>query len=73
VGAVPGRFTHLNGYSAIYYTYRWSLVIADDLFTRFRREGLRNPQTALAYRTRCSTRAGPSPPPSWCAISSAAT
>jgi thimet oligopeptidase len=43
-------FTHLNGYSAIYYTYRWSKVIADDLFTRFEKEGLRNPQTAAAYR-----------------------
>ena len=43
-------FGHLNGYSAIYYTYRWSLAIADDLFTRFEAEGLRNPATALAYR-----------------------
>jgi thimet oligopeptidase len=43
-------FTHLNGYSAVYYTYRWSIVIADDMFTRFQKEGLRNPQTALAYR-----------------------
>jgi thimet oligopeptidase len=43
-------FTHLNGYSAIYYTYRWSKVIADDLFTRFAAEGLRNPETARAYR-----------------------
>jgi thimet oligopeptidase len=43
-------FGHLNGYSAVYYTYRWSLVIADDLFTRFDKEGLRNPQVALAYR-----------------------
>jgi thimet oligopeptidase len=43
-------FGHLNGYSAIYYTYRWSKVIADDLFTRFDAEGLRNPQTAGDYR-----------------------
>jgi thimet oligopeptidase len=43
-------FGHLNGYSAVYYTYRWSMVIADDLFTRFDKEGLRNPETALAYR-----------------------
>jgi thimet oligopeptidase len=43
-------FTHLNGYSAVYYTYRWSKVIADDLFSRFQKEGLTNPQTALAYR-----------------------
>ena len=43
-------FGHLNGYSAIYYTYRWSKVIADDLFTRFDAEGLRNAQTAADYR-----------------------
>ena len=43
-------FGHLNGYSAIYYTYRWSKVIADDLFTRFDAEGLRNPETAAEYR-----------------------
>ena len=43
-------FTHLNGYSAIYYTYRWSKVIADDLYTRFEKEGLTNAETALAYR-----------------------
>ena len=43
-------FGHLNGYSAIYYTYRWSKVIADDMFTRFARAGLRDPATALAYR-----------------------
>ncbi|MCC7013114.1 MAG: Zn-dependent oligopeptidase [Planctomycetes bacterium] len=28
-------FGHLHGYSAIYYTYMWSLVIAKDLFSRF--------------------------------------
>ncbi|MFQ5987049.1 MAG: M3 family metallopeptidase, partial [Thermoplasmata archaeon] len=33
------NFGHLNGYSAIYYTYMWSLVIAKDLFTRFEAQG----------------------------------
>src|SRR5262249_23782629 len=28
-------FGHLDGYSAIYYTYMWSLVIAKDLFGQF--------------------------------------
>jgi len=28
-------FGHLDGYSAIYYTYMWSLVIAKDLFEQF--------------------------------------
>jgi Zn-dependent oligopeptidase len=52
---VPGTyfhesFGHLEGYSAIYYTYMWSLVIAKDLFGVFRREGLLNPATAARYR-----------------------
>ena len=42
-------FTHLNGYSAIYYTYMWSLVIAKDLFSRFEGD-LMNGNTARAYR-----------------------
>src|SRR2546428_664125 len=43
-------FGHLEGYSAIYYTYMWSLVIAKDLFGAFRREGLMNAATAIRYR-----------------------
>ncbi|HEX8061748.1 MAG TPA: M3 family metallopeptidase, partial [Allosphingosinicella sp.] len=45
-------FGHLTGYSAIYYTYMWSKTISTDLFTRFEREGLRNPATARRYRER---------------------
>ncbi len=45
-------FTHLNGYSAIYYTYMWSLVIAKDMFTVFSRDGLLNRDAAMRYRTR---------------------
>lgn len=54
-------FGHLNGYSAIYYTYRWSKAIADDLFTRFAEEGLRNPQTAADYRKRVLEPGGTKP------------
>jgi len=43
-------FGHLDGYSAIYYTYMWSLVIAKDLFTVFQDKGLLNPEPAQAYR-----------------------
>ena len=32
-------FGHLDGYSAIYYTYQWSTVIAKDLLTRFKSQG----------------------------------
>jgi thimet oligopeptidase len=44
-------FGHLDGYSAIYYTYMWSLVIAKDLFDEFRRAGLMSPEPARRYRT----------------------
>jgi thimet oligopeptidase len=32
-------FGHLNNYSAVYYTYMWSLVIAKDLFSLFKGQG----------------------------------
>lgn len=43
-------FGHLDGYSAIYYTYMWSLTIAKDLFSRFETEGLLNEKVARHYR-----------------------
>jgi thimet oligopeptidase len=43
-------FGHLNGYSAVYYTYMWSLVIAKDMFTEFKKNGLMNAQVAGKYR-----------------------
>jgi thimet oligopeptidase len=43
-------FGHLDGYSAIYYTYMWSLVIAKDMFTVFRHDGLVSPEAAARYR-----------------------
>lgn len=52
---VPGThmqasFGHLNGYSAMYYTYMWSMVIAKDMFSKFKKHGILDPATALAYR-----------------------
>jgi thimet oligopeptidase len=43
-------FGHLNGYSATYYTYMWSLVIAKDLFSEFQKHGLFDVDTATRYR-----------------------
>jgi len=43
-------FPHLSGYGAAYYTYRWSVVISDDLFTEFQKNGLQDPATAARYR-----------------------
>jgi thimet oligopeptidase len=43
-------FGHLDGYSALYYTYMWSLVIAKDLFSAFQAEGLLAEGPARRYR-----------------------
>ncbi len=43
-------FGHLDDYSAIYYTYMWSLVIAKDLFSQFDRANLLSPAVAKRYR-----------------------
>ena len=42
-------FGHLMGYSAVYYTYMWSLVIAKDLFSSFEGD-LMNRAAADRYR-----------------------
>ncbi len=52
---VPGTrfhtsFGHLVGYSAMYYTYQWSLAIAKDLLTPFEASGMMSPAVTRAYR-----------------------
>jgi thimet oligopeptidase len=44
------NFGHLNGYSALYYTYMWSLVIAKDMLTPFHKNGLMNKDFTFKYR-----------------------
>jgi thimet oligopeptidase len=43
-------FGHLEGYSATYYTYTWSLVVAKDLFTAFDPDRLLEPEVPARYR-----------------------
>jgi thimet oligopeptidase len=66
VAPMPGThmqasFTHLNSYSAFYYTYMWSLVIAKDLFSRFDRSNLMAPGPAGRYRKLVLERGGSAP------------
>jgi thimet oligopeptidase len=43
-------FGHLESYSAAYYTYLWSSVIAKDLETEFEKHGYLDRDTAMKYR-----------------------
>lgn len=47
--AFQATFGHLEGYTALYYTYMWSLVIAKDLRSAFT-DGLMDPVQAKRYR-----------------------
>ncbi|MBP9211404.1 MAG: Zn-dependent oligopeptidase [Bacteroidetes bacterium] len=54
-------FGHLDGYSAIYYTYMWSLVIAKDFFTLFDRKNMMDAAIATRYRDVVLARGGAEP------------
>lgn len=53
---IPGTFGAasfghmMSGYDAGYYGYLWSLVYAQDMFTRFEAGGLESPVVGMAYR-----------------------
>lgn len=45
------NFGHLTAYSAVYYTYLWSLVIAKDLFSEFAKvKSILDPRLSRRYR-----------------------
>jgi Zn-dependent oligopeptidase len=54
-------FGHLDGYSAIYYTYMWSLVISKDMFSKFDKSNLLNPAIAKRYRDTVLAAGGSAP------------
>jgi thimet oligopeptidase len=54
-------FGHLTGYSAIYYTYLWSLTISKDLFSAFDAQNLMEPRVARRYRERVLAPGGSRP------------
>lgn len=54
-------FGHLNGYSAVYYTYMWSLVIAKDMFSKFDPAHMLAPGAARDYRMKVLAPGGSKP------------
>jgi thimet oligopeptidase len=54
-------FGHLDGYSAIYYTYMWSLVIAKDLFSKFDGKKILSDGGGLEYRNKILAAGGSKP------------
>ncbi len=54
-------FGHLDGYSAVYYTYMWSLVIAKDMFGQFNRSNMLDTAIATRYRKAVLTPGGSKP------------
>ena len=54
-------FGHLDGYSAIYYTYMWSLAISKDMFSKFDPANLLDPGVAKRYRDQVLAPGGSAP------------
>ena len=51
-------FGHMTGYHAGYYGYMWSLVYAQDVFTKFKAAGPLNPEVGKLYRQKILARGG---------------
>jgi peptidyl-dipeptidase Dcp len=53
-------FTHIfsGGYAAGYYGYKWAEVLDADLFSKFKKDGIFNHETAMDFRRKILSRGG---------------
>lgn len=54
----PAGWGHMAGYEASYYTYMWSLVYSYDIFSRFKKEGIRNKKVGKELREKILSKGG---------------
>lgn len=58
--AFSNSFSHIfsGGYSAGYYSYKWAEVLEADAFSKFKEDGIFNPQTAQSFKDNILSKGG---------------